>query len=269
MERFGQFGEKRRYTVAAYLSSRLDLYFQKLHSLLKPLVHYSRGKFADRRRVAKEERKVFGSPWIAVYNEEVNGPEACEGFNPSQGFLSSETAMIIELQPFTEADIDQLMGWVSSEAFLLQWAGPDFSYPVDRSELENELVHKPKKNSKSLIYKIVDAATGEGVGHGEILAIDRRNRSATVGRLLIGPAELRGQGIGEQIVRELLRIAFQELSLHRVALRVLDFNKSAIHCYEKVGFKQEGLLRDVYRMGDEYWSLVVMSILEDGWRSEV
>lgn len=68
-ERFGQFGEKRRYTVSTYLSNRLDLYSQKSHSLLRPFIRYSQGKFKDRRRTTKEEQKHFGSPWISVFNK--------------------------------------------------------------------------------------------------------------------------------------------------------------------------------------------------------
>jgi len=173
----------------------------------------------------------------------------------------------IKLQLFTEADIDQLMAWVPSENFLLQWAGPGLSFPLNRGELERDLLKTPKESPTRLIYKAVDSSTGETVGHGQLLGIDRQNRSATVGRILVGSPELRGQGVGEQIVRALLRIAFQELSLHRVVLRVLDFNKAAVRCYEKVGFRQEGLMRDVYKVGDQYWSLRQMSILEGEWRS--
>lgn len=68
-ERFGQFGEKRRYTVNTYLSNRLDLYSQKPYSLLRPFIRYSQGKFKDRRRPTKEEQKQFGSPWISVFNK--------------------------------------------------------------------------------------------------------------------------------------------------------------------------------------------------------
>ncbi len=66
IKRFGDFGEKRRYTVNTYLSNRLDLYSQKPDSILHPLTHWSEGGFKDRRRATEEERKRFGSPWIAV-----------------------------------------------------------------------------------------------------------------------------------------------------------------------------------------------------------
>jgi hypothetical protein len=68
-ERFGQFGEKRRYTVNTYLSNRLDLYSQKPYSLLRPFVRHSQGKFKDRRRTTKEEQQHFGSPWISVFKK--------------------------------------------------------------------------------------------------------------------------------------------------------------------------------------------------------
>jgi len=71
VERFGQFGEKRRYTVTTYLSNRLDIYSQKPHSLLQPFTRYSEGKFKDYRKTTKEEQKHFGSSWIAVFKKKM------------------------------------------------------------------------------------------------------------------------------------------------------------------------------------------------------
>jgi len=71
VERFGQFGEKRRYTLTTYLSNRLDIYSQEPHSLLKPFTRYGEGKFRDYRKTTKEERKHFGSSWIAVFKKKM------------------------------------------------------------------------------------------------------------------------------------------------------------------------------------------------------
>jgi hypothetical protein len=68
-ERFGLFGSKRRYTVSTYLSNRLDVYSQKPCSILIPFTQYKQGKFMDYRRTSEEEKKVFGSPWIAVFKK--------------------------------------------------------------------------------------------------------------------------------------------------------------------------------------------------------
>ncbi len=68
------------------------------------------------------------------------------------------------------------------------------------------------------------------------------------------------------MVARLLDIAFGEMGLHRLELRVFDFNQAAIHCYEKNGFTIEGHLRDYRRVNGAYWSSYLMSILETDWR---
>jgi hypothetical protein len=72
VERFGLFGSKRRYTVTTYFSNRLDVYSQKPHSILVPFTRYKEGKFKDYRKATEEERKIFGSPWIAVFKKKRN-----------------------------------------------------------------------------------------------------------------------------------------------------------------------------------------------------
>jgi RimJ/RimL family protein N-acetyltransferase len=67
------------------------------------------------------------------------------------------------------------------------------------------------------------------------------------------------------MVREVCRVAFDELQLHRVALGVFDFNASALRCYERAGFQREGVKRDLRLVGNTYWSLVEMSMLEEEW----
>jgi len=64
--------------------------------------------------------------------------------------------------------------------------------------------------------------------------------------------------------------------LHRIDLGVWELNPGAIACYEKVGFKKEGLFRDFFRLEgegaeeteneNEYRNIFQMSLLEDEWR---
>jgi len=73
VQRYGEFGEKRRYTVTTYLSNRLDLYSREPGSLLLPLTPYSEDRTKDYRKSTAEERKRFGSPWIAVFRKREEG----------------------------------------------------------------------------------------------------------------------------------------------------------------------------------------------------
>jgi RimJ/RimL family protein N-acetyltransferase len=173
---------------------------------------------------------------------------------------------MISLQYFDREDFPDLIDWSGDEAFLLQWAGPEFRYPLDEKQLEkyiagaNDIHH-----SNRFIYKAVDD-TGTAVGHISIGNVDRVHRSARIGKVLVSPDAGRGKGIGTEMMKCILRIGFAELRLHRISLGVFDFNTPAMKCYEKVGFVQEGILRHARRYRDVYWNVVEMSILEDEWK---
>lgn len=171
--------------------------------------------------------------------------------------------MAITLQTFGREDFQRLIHWIGSPEFLLQWAGPIFQFPLDAPQLERYLAPTEEALPSRRIFKAV--ANGEVVGHIELDAIDRRNRSARMSRVLITDA-WRGRGAGRAMVQALLELGFDDLGLHRIDLVVFDFNVAAIACYENAGFVREGHIRDARRMGDGYWSLYLMSILEDEWR---
>ena len=173
--------------------------------------------------------------------------------------------MQITLKPFGRSDFSRLIAWVKSPAFLLQWAGPIFNYPLDNVQLEKYINGSEENFFKRKIFKVIRTDTNEVVGHIELNDIDEKNKSAALCRVLIGKPSLRGKGIGTQMVTRLLTIGFDHSGLHRIDLVVFDFNMAAINCYKRAGFTIEGHLRDARRLGDQYWSLYQMSILAPEW----
>ncbi|MCZ6535875.1 MAG: GNAT family protein [Dehalococcoidia bacterium] len=174
---------------------------------------------------------------------------------------------MIELQPFGTEDFDRLIGWIESPEDLLQWAGPAYIHPLDREQLEANFQRSLGENPSRLIFRAVDSSNSSVVGHVELGNIDRRNRSVRISRVLVGDTSYRGKGIGTEIVEKALKVVFEDLGMHRVELVVFDFNSPAIRLYTKLGFVEEGRLRESRAMGDEFWSLYQMSILEDEWRA--
>ncbi|SFC40462.1 Protein N-acetyltransferase, RimJ/RimL family [Bacillus sp. OV322] len=75
------------------------------------------------------------------------------------------------------------------------------------------------------------------------------------------------KGLGTKITQLVLRYAFEELQLHRVDLRVLQYNKRAIKCYEKCGFIQEGVEREGALIEGKYETDIFMSILDREYQS--
>ena len=173
---------------------------------------------------------------------------------------------MIKLAYFTPDDFPLLINWISDEDLLMNWAGTQFKYPLTAEKLNWYLRDANNfEDSSTLIYKAVDTESNQMVGHVSLTAVNRVNRSARITRVFVGPAE-RGRGIGEQITKAVLEIGFNLLKLHRMSLGVFDFNQPAIRCYKKCGFRVDGILRDINKHGNEYWSMMEMSVLENEWQ---
>lgn len=169
---------------------------------------------------------------------------------------------MIRLEPFTPADIDRLLGWIRSPEELMLWTASSFGFPLTREHIEGHLRDSAARGERR-IFKAVEEGSGEIVGHIELGAIDPRNHSVRIGRVLVDP-DRRGQGLGGAMMRAALDTAFRELGAHRVELGVFDVNPAAIACYERVGFQRDGVRRDSFLASEEpgqYWSEIIMSVL--------
>src|SRR4051794_10511917 len=121
---------------------------------------------------------------------------------------------MVVLKYFERSDFKQLINWIDSPAFLLQWGGPGFDYPLNDAQLEKYIENANNENAETMVYKVIDSET---IGHISLGKIDRKNKSARVGKVLVGNKNTRGKGIGQQMIKEILKIAFGELQLHRVS----------------------------------------------------
>ncbi len=171
---------------------------------------------------------------------------------------------LIKLESLKRSDFKQLINWIDSEEFLIQWSGNAFTYPLNDQQLEQYI-----ESTNTLAFKVIDEESKEVIGHISLGQIDNINKSARIGKVLVGDTKMRGRSIGKHMMKAVLHIAFEELKLHRVTLGVYDFNTSAISCYEKIGFVKEGLLRDSKKVGETYWNLWEMSMLEYEWRAKI
>lgn len=71
--------------------------------------------------------------------------------------------------------------------------------------------------------------------------------------------------IGTWVTEMTRDFAFEELKLQRLELDVYSFNPRAKKVYLKAGFKQEGILRDAVKNGDEYADDILMAMLKEDW----
>lgn len=95
--------------------------------------------------------------------------------------------------------------------------------------------------------------------------IDHRNASAEF-QIVIGEVDCWGKGFGSEAIKVLLDHAFVSMNLHRVWLRVADYNDRAISCYENCGFHLEGRLRHDHFHKGAFKDALIMSILKEEYR---
>lgn len=91
------------------------------------------------------------------------------------------------------------------------------------------------------------------------------NKADRRGLLALGILDpsLLGQGIGTRMLNLLLDHGFGAMGLHRIGLRVVEYNARAIAAYKKVGFVIEGRERQSARVGDVWHDDIIMGLLAD------
>jgi|LSQX01.1.fsa_nt_gb RimJ/RimL family protein N-acetyltransferase len=102
------------------------------------------------------------------------------------------------------------------------------------------------------------------IGSARLHNISAQDRCATYA-IGIWDVDKLSLGLGTETTMLVLKYAFETMQLHRVELKVLEYNKRGIRCYEKCGFQTDGVLRENAWIDCNYYSDVIMSILESEW----
>ena len=104
----------------------------------------------------------------------------------------------------------------------------------------------------------------EPIGVISLMNISEANDSAELS-VIVGHPEDRHHGYGAEAIGTLLDYAFGELDLNRVGLSVFEFNEDAISTYEKLGFREEGRLRQALKRDGAFHDAILMSVLRSEW----
>jgi ribosomal-protein-serine acetyltransferase len=97
-------------------------------------------------------------------------------------------------------------------------------------------------------------------------AIDRANRSLRIGYWL--SSDHQGKGVMTKACRAMVDHAFDELGLNRVEIRCATGNARSRAIPQRLGFKQEGIQRQVEWLYDHFVDLVIYAMLAGDWPGE-
>lgn len=172
----------------------------------------------------------------------------------------------VTLRAIKESDIDDRLAIGKHNEFSHMCGGNSLHTPQypNRSRWE-EWYRTHKEKEKTEHTWIIDL-NGKCIGSAVLHHLSMADRSARYAIGIFDPA-LHSRGIGSEVTKLILKYGFEELLLHRIDLMVLEYNKRGIRCYEKCGFKQDGILRDSAFIDGQFYSDIVMSILDDEWQN--
>lgn len=99
------------------------------------------------------------------------------------------------------------------------------------------------------------------IGSVGLMRIDHRQAQAEIGFWL--GAAWEGQGLMSRALQALLEVAFTELALRRLEMRILPHNRRAIALAERQGFYREGTLRQAIQIDQQVHDVALYSLLAD------
>jgi aminoglycoside 6'-N-acetyltransferase len=158
----------------------------------------------------------------------------------------------LRLRRVESADVPALAA-ICADPAVREWWGE--SEPGD--------FESPGEDGDLLVIE-VDGAVAGAIQYEEVT--DPKYRSASID-LFLGAAWQRC-GLGSEAIGVLVRHLFETRGHHRLTIDPAVRNERAIRCYEAVGFRPVGVLRQYERDDDGTWhDGLLMQLLADDWRA--
>jgi RimJ/RimL family protein N-acetyltransferase len=178
-----------------------------------------------------------------------------------QTFLESEK---IFLSMFTEEDYSKLVPEWYCDKDVTQFLSRGTLPPV-REKLVSDW-KKSLSSDSEFEFSIVDKSSGKTIGLAGLHGVNWISRHGEF-RILIGDKSYWGTGRGAEVCQLLVAYGFEALGLNKVWLGVNAANKRAHDSYLKVGFKNEGILRQELYKNGKFFDIIRLSILRSEYVS--
>ncbi|MGB9807583.1 MAG: UDP-4-amino-4,6-dideoxy-N-acetyl-beta-L-altrosamine N-acetyltransferase [Thermosulfidibacteraceae bacterium] len=137
-----------------------------------------------------------------------------------------------------------------------KWSYMDHEIGVDE---HRGFIKRLKGDSRNAYFLAIKE--GKPIGVISLVRIDFKNRSSYFG-IYANPFE-KMPNVGTMLGRALLKLAFEIINLHTLKLEVLEGNDRAIGLYRKLGFKEEGRLREFVFKDGRWFDVIVMGMTEE------
>ncbi|MBI5965709.1 MAG: GNAT family N-acetyltransferase [Chloroflexi bacterium] len=167
----------------------------------------------------------------------------------------------IVLRAIEEQDLPLLHKWAND---------PDIWYLLGGWHFPSSMEYQKKwfasLQSDTLNQRFAVEAPEFGlIGTVSLVEIDWKNNHALHG-LMLGDKDIRGKGYGTDASMTIMRYAFEELHFERLDGAIIENHAVSYHLYcNKLGWKEEGRLRNWFFRKNRYWDKIMVGITRDDY----
>ncbi len=166
----------------------------------------------------------------------------------------------IPIQEANEKVIEHIREWRNSKE-ISRYMYTNHFIPEDEHRNWQKSI-KLRKDLKFWIIYYQDCP----IGIVNLSDIDYNNRITNWG-FYIGNEKYRGMGLSKLVLYHLMFFVFEKMEFHKMYTTVLENNLIALSLYEKMGFKQEGILKKHLLRDGTYIDVYIMSIFNEDWNN--
>lgn len=143
---------------------------------------------------------------------------------------------LVQLRPCEPGDLDLLYQWENDTSL---WHITNTYIPYSKNTLKQYIQSIQDIYTDKQLRLIINDLEGKALGMIDLFDFDAYHQRAGIG-ILIADTQLRGQGLGNDALRVLIRYAAEVLDVKLLFCNVLESNKASLQLFTKNGFEITG-----------------------------
>ena len=169
------------------------------------------------------------------------------------------------LRPVKRSDISFFLKWFNDPEVVQYLAMYLPMTEMAEEKYIEELGTAKARSHAQFIIEVKVGASTKLIGTCGLEGINSKDNHATFG-IVIGEKDCWSKGYGLEAAGLIINYGFQQLNLHRIYSNAVAFNERSIKFHKKVGFREEGRLRQAMFKNGQYHDLVQFGILREEWK---
>jgi len=169
------------------------------------------------------------------------------------------------LRPFRRSDISYFLKWFNDPE-VVQYL--DMYLPMTEMSEEKFIEEVGTTKARSDVLLVIEMMEGDStkpIGNCGLHQISSKDGDAIFG-IIIGEKNYWSKGYGLEAARLIINYGFEQLNLHRISSSAFAFNERSIKLHKRLGFVEEGRLRQATFKNGQYHDRLQFGMLREEWK---